>query len=274
MAVDIVLTLSNVVCGIFLTRIGIEMVNNPPGDVRWKRWMYRIMFSVLGLAVIVITGVQSARNSNQQQQLQREAEKQERDLSIQLSNANAKLDSISKFEAQFLSLVSQRPNVSPDATTKAFEAMALAVIKTAQPYSGPWQLSPDQKAKLLGLLNAPCTMMLQAQKNFINLNPPIVILVQDEHNFDSYNLAMQLKEMLRVSGCDAPIQPTSGYFQCDPFLGIKSWDGYTQKTRQAARLLQQGFMQIRPKTSLISGGPEPLGGHFEGIAIVIGSRNF
>jgi hypothetical protein len=56
---DTVLTVLNVVWGLILTGIGIEMVNNPPGDVRWKKWFYRILFMVFGSAVIVTTFVQS-----------------------------------------------------------------------------------------------------------------------------------------------------------------------------------------------------------------------
>jgi hypothetical protein len=137
MPLDTVLTLLNVVWGLILTGIGIEMVNNPP-DTRAKKWTYRVLFAVFGLAVIVTTAYQSVRNATEQQRLKAEAEKTERELSNKVSEQSGKLDAIAHFESQFLTFVSQRP--SGDATTKAYEAMALTIMRTAQ---GPAVQSQD-----------------------------------------------------------------------------------------------------------------------------------
>jgi hypothetical protein len=131
MPLDTVLTLLNVVWGLVLTGIGIEMVNNPP-DVRWKRWVYRILFIVFGIAVIATTAIQSARNTSEQVRLHQEAEGMERQLSNKVSEQGGKLDAIAHFEQQFLSFVAQRPSGSSDATAKAYEAMAATVMRLAQ----------------------------------------------------------------------------------------------------------------------------------------------
>lgn len=135
MPFDTVLTLLNVVWGLVLTGIGIEMVNNPPGDVRWKRWFYRVLFIIFGFAVIATTAYQSVRNASEQQQLKADAQKTEKELSNKVSEQGGKLDAIAHFEQQFLTFVSQSQRSSggaPDAQTKAYEAMALSVMKMAQ----------------------------------------------------------------------------------------------------------------------------------------------
>src|SRR5258708_23218143 len=64
---DIGLTVLNVVFGLILTGIGIEMVNNPP-DTKTKKWVYRILFSVFGIAVVITTFIQSTSNTKRQEQ--------------------------------------------------------------------------------------------------------------------------------------------------------------------------------------------------------------
>src|SRR5208282_682208 len=97
-----------------------------------KRFWYRLLFIVLGLVAIGLNIWQTSRNVGQQQQVRREADKTEKELSNQLSAANGKLDAISSFEKQFLTFVSEQRPTSPDAATKAYEALAIAVLKTAQ----------------------------------------------------------------------------------------------------------------------------------------------
>lgn len=134
MPLDTALTLANVVCGLILTGIGIEMVNNPPGDAAWKKWLYRILFIVFGGAVVATTFFQSVRSSNEQLQLRQNAESRERELSNKVSEQGGKLDAISHFEQQFLTFVSgTRTTGTPDAAAKAYEAMALTVLKMSQP---------------------------------------------------------------------------------------------------------------------------------------------
>lgn len=139
MSTDIWLTVANVTCGVILGFIGIEMVNNPPGDVQWKRWLYRGLFVFFGAAVIIITVVQSTGNVNEQRRLQREANAVETSLSNQLSSANGKLDAISRFMGQFSSQQIDTPN----AAVKAYEAMARAVMKMAQNTKAPTPLSRE-----------------------------------------------------------------------------------------------------------------------------------
>jgi hypothetical protein len=139
MPLDTVLTLLNVVWGLVLTGIGIEMVNNPPGELRWKRWAYRILFIVFGALVIVTTAVQSARNEGEQSRLRRDAETTERTLSNRVSEEGGKLDAIAHFEQQFLTFVSQQKSGTSD---KAYEAMATAVMRLAQGSSSATASSP------------------------------------------------------------------------------------------------------------------------------------
>jgi hypothetical protein len=139
MSTDIWLTVANVTCGVVLGFIGIEMVNNPPGDVGWKKWLYRSLFVFFGTAVIIITVAQSTRNANEQQRLQREANAVETSLSNQLSSANGKLDAISRFMGQ----ISSQPIGSSDAAVKAYEVMARAVMKMAQNTKVPTPLSRE-----------------------------------------------------------------------------------------------------------------------------------
>ena len=62
-------------------------------------------------------------------------------------------------------------------------------------------------------------------------------------------------------------------FAKEPFYGIKVWDGYNDKTRDAGRMLRRALMQVKPDTGLLPGGEAPQGGHFEGVAVYIGKRS-
>lgn len=66
MTVDLVLTLLNVFWGLLLILIGVEMVNNPPGDSAKMKWFYRTSFAVLGTAVILTTALQWSRTAGEQ----------------------------------------------------------------------------------------------------------------------------------------------------------------------------------------------------------------
>jgi hypothetical protein len=137
----------------------------------------------------------------------------------------------------------------------------------------PWQLSAQQRAKLLGLLYAPCEKMKKLERTFREPNPPIKLSPLDDRDPDVFHLATQLKEMFRVAGCDVPIEPATKWeagLGLEPFFGIKVWDGRTERTREAARLLQGAFMQVMPDTGLVSGA-EAIG-QYEGIAVLVGKR--
>jgi len=88
MTIDTLLTLLNVVWGLFLTGIGIEMVNNPPGNDAKKKWAYRILFGLLGVAVVVTTLLQSSRTAREQT-----AERTQH--GIEQGNLEGKLDLVS-----------------------------------------------------------------------------------------------------------------------------------------------------------------------------------
>jgi hypothetical protein len=74
---------------ILLTGIGIEMVNSPPGDDPKKKWVYRILFLVLGVGVVVTTLLQSSRTAGEQI-----GERKQRD--IEQGKLEGKLDLVSK----------------------------------------------------------------------------------------------------------------------------------------------------------------------------------
>jgi len=148
MTTDILLTVLNVVWGLILTGIGIEMVNNPPGDDPTKKWLYRSLFGVFGAAVIITTFFQSTRNATEQARLRDEAKTEEGKLSDQLSNANGKLDAIGRFEGQFLALLSQQRSGTSDASTRAYMTAILGIMKAAG--SGK---QPTPKERMLQLSN-------------------------------------------------------------------------------------------------------------------------
>lgn len=131
MTTDLLLLVVNLLCAFASGLIGIEMVNTPPGDIRWKKWLYRGLFTVFGTGVIVTTVLLAARNERDKQRLERESIATENNLSNQLSKADGKLDAIGQVMGQFL-LTAQQKSVVPDAAAKAYQAMALAVIKMAQ----------------------------------------------------------------------------------------------------------------------------------------------
>jgi hypothetical protein len=150
MRLDFWLTLLNVVFGLGIALIGVEMVNNPPTSSRLK-WIYRTLFIVLGVAVVITTAFQSARSSEEQARTKTEADKTERELSNKVSEQGGKLDAITHFEQQFLTFVSQRPGSTAGSSTRMDEAMALAVIKMAQGYGVNSQPKNSLRARALDL---------------------------------------------------------------------------------------------------------------------------
>jgi len=148
MSTDTLLTLLNVVFVVLLSGIGVEMVNNPPGEEGWKKWLYRALFAGFGLTIVIVTVVQSARNNAEQDSLRDEAQKRERELSNKVSEQGGKLDAIAHFEQQFLAFVSQQRVGAPDAQAKAYEAMAMAVMNMAQGPGRPPSWSDTRLAVL------------------------------------------------------------------------------------------------------------------------------
>jgi hypothetical protein len=82
---DIWLAAANVICGLFLTGIGIVMVINPPGEVRWKKNLYLGLFLVFGAASVVITVEQTDRTAKQQEKAAKEAQQEQLDSQGKLS---------------------------------------------------------------------------------------------------------------------------------------------------------------------------------------------
>ena len=140
--------------------------------------------------------------------------------------------------------------------------------------SAPWQLSKTQETKLLGLLSRPCETISDLKLYMKNLNPNVVVVLQDPHDPDEYRLGTKIVKLMRAAGCSnvniEPFRVEEFVQNFEPFFGIEVWDGYNGKTREAANLLQGALVKVRPDTSIISGGKEPQGGHFEGIAVMIG----
>lgn len=152
MPMDTVLTVLNVVWGLILTGIGVEMVNNPPGDVQWKKWAYRIVFVVFGFAVIVTTFAQSVRNTNEQRHLSENAQRTENNLSNKVSEQGGKLDAIADLWKQFLA--SMPAQLKSAAAWGAYQAMAKATINIARPASPMSVSSPtDHPASQYGQLS-------------------------------------------------------------------------------------------------------------------------
>lgn len=152
MPMDTVLTVLNVVWGLILTGIGVEMVNNPPGDVRWKKWAYRIVFMVFGFAVLVTTSAQSVRNTNEQRHLSANAQRTENNLSNKVSEQGGKLDAIADLWKQFLA--SMPAQLKSAAAWGAYQAMAKATINIARPASPMSVSSPtDHQASQYGQLS-------------------------------------------------------------------------------------------------------------------------
>jgi hypothetical protein len=277
MTVDIWLTLLNAVWGLVLTGIGIEMVNRPPTDNR-KKWLYRIVFMVFGIAVIVTTGVQSVRSANEQQRLQKEAQNTEKDLSNQLSSANGKLDAISHFEGQFLTFVTQQKGSAPDPAAKAYEAMALTVLKMAQAPSptapaGLWQLSSDQRGKLRKILSNKCSLIVGTKFGFEHPNDvPLAIALLNNREANAFNFGSDLQHELSGFGCgDIQLEQVGTYsgggIDEDPFVGVKIFRGYTAETARVAQIIGDAL-----NIPTVPMGPEPKGGHYQGIIILIGNK--
>ncbi|HTC92884.1 MAG TPA: hypothetical protein VK699_05475 [Terriglobales bacterium] len=119
---------------------GVEMSLTPPDRMTsGRRLIYRGAFIVFMLAAIALNIWQTTRNAHQQDLAKndletqtREFQQKQQEMSNKVSEQGGKLDAITHFEQQFLTFAAQQHSGSPDAQTKAYEAMALAVMKTAQ----------------------------------------------------------------------------------------------------------------------------------------------
>lgn len=113
--------------------VGVEMSLKPPTTSRGKVW-YRVVFSVLITAAIVLNIWQTARSSAQQEQIRQEALQTERELSGKLNHSDGKLDAIAQFERQFLEFLNaHQTSNNSDTTSRAYQSMAQAILRLAKP---------------------------------------------------------------------------------------------------------------------------------------------
>src|SRR5208283_1142868 len=161
MTTDILLTLLNVIFGLVLTGIGFEMVNNPPGDVPWKKNAYRGLFLLFGAGVIVTTFFQSVRATQEQERLRTETHHD------QMAN-QAKLGYIQAPQA----VASQRSGkvITPDFSPAFSAIMRMAELGAAA--ATPLPLAASAKPALppaLPAINSPAPespVILSAPKIF------------------------------------------------------------------------------------------------------------
>jgi hypothetical protein len=132
---DIVLAILVPLVASALGWVGVEMSLTPQeGLTHRTRRNYRIAMLLLVLAAVVLSIWQTTRNIGQQNQEKEASQKREGELSNKVSEQGGKLDAIAHFEQQFLAFVSaSRSAGTPDAASKAYEAMALTVLRMAQP---------------------------------------------------------------------------------------------------------------------------------------------
>ena len=142
--------------------------------------------------------------------------------------------------------------------------------------SGVGSFPQEQQAELLPLLYEPCRQIYDLNAFMENSGPSIMIVFQDPRDPEAYEFGMAFRELLQTAGCEDAV--LAGAVErlvqnIEPFFGIKIWDGYTIRTREAASALYGALVRIRPDTTITPGGEAPNGGHFEGIALVIGRLN-
>lgn len=100
MNIDIILTIAQIIVGLFLAAVGVEMANNPPQTAKQK-WMYRSIFIALGILAIGIT-VGQAINTDRNQRAEKQiadndrttAEQDRLDRVKEVSNLQGQLQSM------------------------------------------------------------------------------------------------------------------------------------------------------------------------------------
>jgi hypothetical protein len=133
---DLVLAIAVPLVAMLAGWVGVEMSLTPPErQTAEQRRNYRAAFILFMLLAIGLNIWQTARNAKQQNSAKDDYQRKQGELTNKVSEQGGKLDAIAHFEQQFLTFVSQaqRPaGGASDAQTKAYEAMALAVMKMAQ----------------------------------------------------------------------------------------------------------------------------------------------
>jgi hypothetical protein len=118
------------------------MVNNPP-STNARKWLYRGLFGLFGLAVIGTTFVQSARTANQQEQARNETHADQLTSQKQISYMTGKLDTISELLTKYANSAGATPKSDFTALAKALAGIAKPDAQ-ARPASNSRMLSDDQ----------------------------------------------------------------------------------------------------------------------------------
>ncbi len=190
MTIDILLTLLNVLWGLLLGGTGIEMGNNPPGEVRWKKWLYRGLFTFFGTAVVVTTFAQSVRTAKQQDEARQELHGDQLASQKQISYMSGKLDTVSELLTKYaIAAPTQSPprsDFSDFAKTLAAIAKSGAQVRSSTPSSG--RLLTDEQEKVFS-------------KDMAAIPPQLFFTITETNDRDSSSEQMmftaQLSEMLR-----------------------------------------------------------------------------
>jgi hypothetical protein len=109
MSIDILLTVAQVVVGLLLAGVGIEMANNPP-QTSGKKWTYRVIFIVLGIFAVGITIGQAVKTGRDQQEARtltdnerRDAQRDRLDRAKEIGNLQGQLQSMQQVLGHVLS---------------------------------------------------------------------------------------------------------------------------------------------------------------------------
>jgi hypothetical protein len=123
MAIDILLTAAQVILGLLLAGVGIEMANSPPETSKHK-WIYRSIFIVLGVLATGIAVGQAVNTSRHQQEANRLADSERRaaqqdriDRAKEVGNLQGQLQSMQQVLGQVLS------NSDPKQTTAMWKGI-------------------------------------------------------------------------------------------------------------------------------------------------------
>ena len=96
MNLDLALQLAFAILTVSLAWVGIEMANNPPTTKR-EKWVYRVVFIVVGTLLIGVFYWQGVRNIAEQASIRTEADKETKAVQTQYDQMTGKLNSIQQF---------------------------------------------------------------------------------------------------------------------------------------------------------------------------------
>ncbi len=129
---------------------------------------------------------------------------------------------------------------------------------------------------------ATCQQVKKLPEGFKDTNPAVVIMVPHKTSskgrmaasMGQASLAERVAAVLRKAECgDVRTFDADIYYPNvkAPPGGLVIWSGYTARSKAAANELQQVLAQSFPVTIFNVNGPEPAGGHYEGIAVAVGA---